>query len=216
MRTVIGRLSNVSGRLWYFTTDAGDELRIHFEGDDRPPVETHIALTISEEPEYEDGGYACVAEGKYWTFVANSPAGLANETNKHIALYWQHWPGRDRDKEMRMAVKWAAELERFYKQYSGSQWDVEVRPFITDSSTKAEPPSYGLQDILHGDKPVDLGDFDPVYHHVVSIYAQSGYCGLGNVNGNKSATYRYGASCNEHTVIHELGHNFGSDHNCAT
>lgn len=209
MRTVVGKLVNVSNRFWFFTTQEGEELRIHFDGEDRPPVEQKIALAISDEPEFDDGGFLCTAEGRYWTRIANSAAAAPNPTKKHIAVYWQHWPGKDKDKEMRKALEWSAELQRFYKIYSRKKWDVVVKPFLWEGNIKATPPSYGLMEIR---RLVDLGDFDPNYHHVISIYPESSYCGLGNVSGDKSATYLYGNNCAEHTVIHELGHNFGLNH----
>lgn len=210
-KTITGKLVNVSGRFYYFVEEDGDEFRIHFEGDGTlPPVEVPILLRVSDEPTYADGGYEVnTDEYPFWHYAQTDHAAGAPLSKVYLALYWQHRPGSDKQSALATAQKWADELTRFLLKYTPDHWEIEVRPFLYEGTCNPVPPSYCATDI--GQK-VDLGDYKPTHHQVVSYFSNEGYCGLGNINGTRSAVYLYGQTCNVHTAIHELLHNIGLHH----
>lgn len=216
MKIVIGKLTNVSGRFYYFTTTDGDEFQIVWEGSDPlPPLERTIAMSIPNEP-WEDGRYVVDNTGDYWTFadephpeISMEVFGLEGREKKYIALLWQKSPLKSRAEEQEAADKAAFEIERFYRKYSRDKWDVVVGAFVFENNLMPEPPGYGVREIL---QEISLGGYDPNYYHVRSYHRHSSYCGLGNIHGDKSATYDGSGNCGLHTYLHELGHNFGLHH----
>lgn len=218
MQTRIGKVISASERFYFFETDDGELLSIVWEGEDPlPPLETYIALSLPDEP-WQDGRYVVDNTGKYWTYAAPhtqdvevwAAAPLNGPEPKKIALYWQHRPGADTQQELKTATKQAFEIQRFYNKYARDKWAVECKAFLfSDYQGRPEPPYYGLREIL---AEVDLGDFSPDINHVRSHWYHSSYCGLGNVYGDKSATYDGSGNCGLHTYLHEIGHNFGLHH----
>ena len=213
MKTVTGRLTSASDRFYFFTTVDGEILPIVWEGSDPlPPYERLISMTVPDEP-WDDDRYVVDNTGKYWDYAAQEVAGAPVPGTKrrvNIALYWQCYPGRDIERERKSAEKAALEIRRFYQKYSRGWWEVDCRPFlVTEYRGLPEPPDYGLMSIS---REVDLGEFDPDYHHVRSYHRHSSYCGLGNIHGTKGATYDGAGVCGVHTYCHELGHNFGLRH----
>jgi hypothetical protein len=207
---VTGKLVNVSDRFFFFVGDDGTEYALTFIGDPSGiPVEQQIVMALPDEPDERDRYVVDLDDGRPWTFATDLSVAGAPDGRIHIAVYWQVRPGDSDAKAMANAEKYAFELDRFYRHYSKGKWDLLVKPFLTHTRCHPKPPSYCISEIR---KEVDTGDFKPTYHHVISYYYETGYCGVGNLGGDKSVTYLGSGGCNEHTTVHELGHNFGLRH----
>lgn len=134
---------------------------------------------------------------------------------KHILLL-RTCPA-DTDEDERNALveatqKIGAELERFYKYYAGDIWDVQVH---ADVVMEEQAPwnnnwnSRMFQTYVYNKSYLMPIGFNPNYFHCWSHYTHPNYCGLGLLYDKYSWTQ---ATCGLHTIIHELGHNFGLHH----
>lgn len=231
-KSVVGTLTHVpygpDGSMHYFELEDGVTfLNVKFAGGYTHAVKVgdylnrKISLMVSIT---EINGFHIIPDiDKFFTLLRNDQSllmGNAAKIKKHIGLFRQlNFKEGDPPpteealaKAQGMIDAHAVKIEEYYRRYGGHVWDVRVRGFVMRGNENAHPPTYARNDVSKfiEENPEQMGDFVPNYFHVQGGYSQ-GYCGQGNLPGNRSVTY-VNYSCGTKTMIHELGHNFGLHH----
>lgn len=212
MKNLIGYVRDVSGHEYYLETHTGEMFRLKFIGKNLPPINTHIALTVPDEPDPDDGSYHVVTEGKYYSLITTFMLGASESNRKHIALFRKmRVDASDATvvKELQKTDEWAVELENFWKRYGRHMWDVKVKTYPLKADCSTVSPEFCKTAIQKYIRENDMEGFEPVYHHVWDNYSNQQYCGLAFIYGFWGATYE---GCSVKTCIHEIGHNFGLHH----
>lgn len=138
---------------------------------------------------------------------------MTNSTRKHNGIFIQippNSPPEAIEKAQYKADSTARQVDVFWRTYSRGFWDVDTRAYVIQGIESCFPPAYARNDIAKFINSTDMGNFEPDYFHVLGGVS-SGYCGQGDLNGNRSVTYQ-NAGCGAKSTIHELGHNYGLHH----
>lgn len=229
--SVVGTLTHVpygpEGSAHYFELEDGTFLNIKFAGGFTQAelmtdvLNRKISLNVSD---VEINGFRVVPDiDKFYMLIRNDQSLLmanAAKVKKHIGVFRQiTFKEGDPPLTEEALTKYQKQIDNhariikaYYRRYAGHVWDVEVRGYVMMGNENAHPPYYAQNDIraFMSENPELFEDFAPNYFHVQGGYSQ-GYCGQGNLPGNRSVTY-INYACGTKTMIHELGHNFGLHH----
>jgi hypothetical protein len=195
---------------YYFECEDNHTIPIIFESLEQAadtPINRRIALSVIE---YTDGSFKVSSDEKYFTFVDDYAEDII-PNKKHVAILFQVHEGSTqdtKDKALISVTRDAEKVENYYKYFSKYFWDVQVRGYVFESNSSAEPPTWGGKDA--DDLIKSITDFSPNYRMILSDNnAISSGCGRGLLGGAYSIVYKV---CGVKTMIHELGHNFGLQH----
>jgi hypothetical protein len=195
-------------RVWFKTLEQADLV----------PINKLIALSVEKEKN-EKGRYV-VAETKKFFSVLDEPIPYINpgeKEKKHVGLFVQlplSKKGNQSTYEqtLKKSKTLASLVERYWKTVGDRFWDVKCRGFVIYSDQIPEMWKNNYNRALcfqyMEDHPEEFEDFDMNYWHVHGT-PKTQYCGWATLSGNGSMTY---AGCDEQTIIHEVGHNFGARH----
>jgi hypothetical protein len=204
----------------YLELENGEFLTIKFAGGYTQSLEVEdaltrkISLTVSEVE--IDGFHVVPVVDKFFTILRNNDMLLmanAAKVKKHIGVFRQVPVGttdESKAKSMTYVARHVKTIQDYYRRYGGHVWDVEVRGYVMEGEANAHPPYYAKSDTDNYMATHDMEGFEPNYFHIWGG-TSGGYCGQGNLPGNRSVTYMNSA-CGTKTMIHELGHNFGLHH----
>jgi hypothetical protein len=161
------------------------------------------------------------AQNKVWTDVVGEyPAPTTVETiladgmvleKKHIAVFALKRGDEPEIVDASRVERAADWLQNYWRYLARHKWDVEVRGYNVYTDCQPTPPYYCQNTINDWMSAHDMEGFEPNYFAVWGGY-NKGLCGQTSINGTWSVTYNPG-TCNELTIAHELGHNFGWHHN---
>lgn len=187
------------------------DIGYEFESDDggRYPIPAHIA----EGVQYNYRIWLDVRTGEWGRL--EEEAGSPMLERKHVLLLRTCSPGTSEETRVRLlqeVLRYGRELELFYRFYCGDIWDVKVHADLVPTDEYPWQGNWcaGLHKAyLQEHTLFPTADFNPNYFHTWSHFSHGSWCGLGQVNNQYSWTQ---VSCGLHTIIHELGHNFGLHH----
>ncbi len=137
---------------------------------------------------------------------------------KHVLLLrtcYNHTTDEEFEELREETKRVGREAERFYQYYCGDIWDVKVHADVVKYEYAPWNNNWNAKMFTDYKNRYDIfpqEEFDPRsfnYFHCWSHYHNPQYCGLGQLWNKYSWTQ---VTCGLHTIIHELGHNFGLHH----
>lgn len=197
--------------LYHLETEEDEFVEIIFNSVDQAnstPINKRIALSIKSF----DGKKAIVSDSTpHFTFVDDYAEEII-QSKKHVGIFKKvatDISDEEYTRDVARVEKAARFVENYYKYYARHKWDVQVRGYVMrNDDCNVSTPEYCYSAIKRFIDDHDMGGFAPNYFMVWGG-STPGWCGLGQVGGNRSVTQ---SRCAERTMVHELGHNFGLQH----
>ena len=211
--TLTGYLREVTDGSYYMDLEDGSYkvVRYRASAEHNVPINKLIALSVF----VDRSGKAYVISDEMPNYTLISQAAGDPLLKKHIGIFRCIPLGTTPEKEaywQDVADDAAIRVQNYYRYFS-TNWDVEVHGYVIRYEGSTQPPAYAREPISEFIAAHDMQGFEPNYFHVWGGGSNS-YCGLGDVNGNRSVTFinHSTTTCGVRTIKHELGHNFGLRH----
>lgn len=203
MKTLTGYLREVSDHTHYMDCGEDNMPFVYFYNQDRGnvPVNRLIALSV-------DDRYHVPRENNFTLLNEPMADKFADQRIMLARLVAEDSTDEQMAEHQSIVDDHAKRLQEYYLYYLRGKVSVEVRGFVIRYEGRNEPPYY-VQGLMQRHLEAQGIDWKPTHWHGWGGQTSRRVCGLGDLGGNKAATYY---PCGHRTHVHEHGHNCNLGH----